>query len=103
MIGLRFVAYQFLIRDWPRNGVVSRTFGTGYVKNHVNCLRDLDVAFGVCWTNWANVDRHALPGRIEDLVAVEQAGYAGFAFAWQELEEGSQVLGTYDLAWKDTV
>jgi hypothetical protein len=64
----------------------SRTLRAINIEDHVDSLLNLkDALAAILGAKWSHIDGHALPGSIEELVAVEKARNAGLAFTWQEL------------------
>jgi hypothetical protein len=50
-----------------------------------------------------DIDGHGLPRRIEQLVPVQQTCDSSLSLAWEELQEGGQVLGANHLVRQHTV
>lgn len=57
----------------------------------------------VVGTDWPNVDRHTLPGRIEQFVSIKKSRDARFALARKKLQKRGQILRANDLARKRPV
>ena len=83
--------------------LTSRPLRPVNIQHHVNSLLDLENAIAIGRADWSYVDGHALPGGVEELVAVEQARDASLALARQQLQERCQVLGAHYFPRKNSM